>query len=105
MAPEARFPVTDEELFEKARAALASQDWKVGGRQLAEDVPLRIGGRYAVRRVTDGRPVAYSVRILVDPRLGVPCETPDAEPRWASESVLYMMFDAEGAPVRQEEMK
>ena len=96
MAEESSFPLADEELLDKARSALASQRWTVAGRQVAEDIPLRVGARNAFRRTVDGRIVAYSVRILVDPKLGVPCDSPDEEPRWGSRGVLHIMLDENG---------
>ena len=77
---------------------LASQSWKIGNLELSPDVTLRVGERYVFRRAVDGQAVAYSVTILVDPSLGVPCNTPDAETQWGSRTPIYMMLDENGDP-------
>lgn len=91
-----RLPFPEERIFDVARTQLASQGWKLGNREVARDVPLRVDECVAIRRAADRSIVAYRMTVLIDASLGVPCDSPDSEPRWGSSTVLYMFLDENG---------
>ena len=72
MPERSELPFPESKVFEAARATLASLDWKLGELQLEPSVRLRIGRCFAFRQAADRRLIAYSVTVMIDPRLGVP---------------------------------
>lgn len=91
-------PMSEETIFALARKALGRTTSNPGSRERNPNVPLRIGSCHAKRATPDGPITGYVVTVLVDPRLGVPCNDPTAAPILASSTLLVMHLDAHGAP-------
>ena len=96
MSDDERCFLPDDIFLDTARSMLASKNWKIGERHVPESVTLRVDRRSTYRRAVDGCIIAYAATVQVDPQLGVPCGSPGAEPRWSSQSVLYVMLDENG---------
>lgn len=56
---------------------------------------LRLECLTARRRAGNGDLLGYDLNVLLDPELGVPCDEPNAEPRWAASSAYVLFLDAE----------
>lgn len=104
MADEPKLPFSEARVLEMVRAGLATHSAKTGDRRVALDVPLRIGACTVLRRKADRRAVTYSVTVMVDPKLGVPRDSPNAEAQWGSSSVFYLTLDEDGEPLEREEI-
>ena len=92
-------PVSDERVFEIARWALSQNPLKPVARQFDPGVAMRIGSCHAKRRTGDDAIIGFVVTVMVDPRLGVPCTDPTAEPSWGSSTVLVIHLDENGRPL------
>lgn len=89
-------PFSEARTLDGARTLLDRLGWRIGGREMPRDAPLRIGAWSPLRRPSDGSTIGYAVTVQIDPRLGVPVADPHAEPRWASAAVLQMTLDDRG---------
>jgi|GEM_PF-347630 hypothetical protein len=58
--------------------------------------PLRIARWAPLRAGITQRIMGFNITVLVDPKLGVPCDQPTAKPRWASPTALVMTVSARG---------
>ena len=62
-----------------------------GDGTFAPSVPYTVSG-WGMRTTRS----SYAATVQVNPQLGVPCGSPGAEPRWSSQSILYVMLDENG---------
>ena len=103
MTSRRKLPISEEKVFERAREMLRASAARPERVPLNPDAPLRIRECYALRRASDGHIFAYSVHVLVDPKLGVRVDDPTRKPLWGSERVLSIMFDENGErPIPEE---
>jgi hypothetical protein len=86
-------PFPESRILETVRAELERQAQAAGVPFV--DRPLRIA-TCATLRGGEQRVAGYCVTVLVDPKLGVPCDDPTAEPRWGAPTMLVVWLNAGG---------